>query len=152
MIKLESIKISINWKELFKTNHEEVREIKEKISNYIQSIIEQEVDVSMITIEKNISEILYEDVKFRVVSTKHCEAIVQIKKTYKDDKKQGYTWKDYAYFSKNDKEKSFKAAMNEIRKLSVKRKYKSRRSVKKQEYLENMPEADKALLRKLLGK
>ena len=151
MIKIENIRISVLWENEFTTTYENLRIIKELIDSKIKEVLGNEIEVSMVTMEKNISEVLYEDAKFRIVRTKNCKAIVQIKHEYSNNTKTGFTWKDKAFFSSGTDQYCFEKAKEEIKSMQVKRIYKSRKSERKLKYVENIPNEDKEMLRALLG-
>ena len=95
--KLESINIIIKPREELELEYGVVDVVKKEWGeNMLVELLEilglqrNEVDVTMATVEKNISEILYEETTFRIVKTRTCKALLQVRKSYKEKKKEGY--------------------------------------------------------------
>jgi hypothetical protein len=142
MLEYERIVINITF-------HEGVRNDRLKYDQYFKynlaewikdllvttcSLKREEADVDMVSIEKFISEILYEEEEFRIVSTKNCNALVQRKVIESSDKMNGYSWKDHAWFGTGAKEECIQKAKDEIHKIKTKKKYKAFISGEVEEY------------------
>ncbi len=155
--KLESINIIIKPREELELEYGVVDVVKKEWGeNMLVELLEilglqrNEVDVTMATVEKNISEILYEETTFRIVKTRTCKALLQVRKSYKEKKKEGYIWKDHAYFSSGTDEECLANAKDEISRLKGKRQYKRKGPSRRSKFLNRMDDTDKSMLDSLL--
>ena len=154
-VKLERINIDITFPEDFEIEKDSVPKIKEELENIVDTKLRDNgitrFSKSSISEQKHRAEVLYLEESYRVITTKSCKALLQVKHKYDKKDMKGFYWKDHAWFSDGTDENSLKTAMKEIDRLKGKRKTGKRGTARKDKYLKNIPKGDKELLASLLG-
>jgi hypothetical protein len=124
MIEYQKINISINFvegsvKEDRLPRATILSELEAHLFNLLneRGIQQKEVSITMSTEEKIRSEILYEDGLFRILKTRTCNALLQIKK---EDRDGSFSWKDCAYYGCGEQDECIIKAKEEILRLMKK--------------------------------
>ena len=130
MIEFERLYVSINFKEGVRSDrlHYDIH-FKYNLGEWITDLLvttcqlkREEVSVDMVSIEKFISEVWYEEGNFRIVSTKMCKALLQFKENKPSDDR-GFQYRGIAWFSTGTLEECINKAKEEMNKIKTKRRY-----------------------------
>lgn len=162
--KLESFRLIIDFKEVelpgdtYKTLEPDILHAVEKTLFKNYNIGDDKYNLTVVSTEKTLSEVLVEKEHFRIVRTKNCKALVQKKKT---NNGKSFIWEDEAFFSQGTKKECLDKAEKELKRLSKKKpkgkkksgSSKKKRSYKtqKQKYRENIPKKDMDIMKKYVN-
>ena len=123
MIEYQKISITINFNDGVMEDRlarsSVLHELENNLLTYFigKNIKSTEVNITMSTEEKIRAEVIHEDGLFRIVKTRQCHALLQVRK---EERNGSFIWQDLAWFSCGSEDECKLKALNEIQRLTKK--------------------------------